>query len=198
MYWRMAKSPNIPLSLLRKLSIILRLMKLKKFVTYPLKYQRLHVELRGQFEDHLSVYTDSFKDQSRVAAVPVCQQKKFGICMPGQSSIYTVEAQRLMLECMEVSNHTKYFVYSDSFSCLQAVVAGLKRTTLCGNRHLQNEPASKSWIWYPPVLGAWPCWHQRKKVNRSGCKEGSGLWCKAMSYLTVWSVWQIATHIKSK
>ena len=88
--------------------------------THPLDYQRLQIEIQNQFEDHFSIYTDGCKDQSQVAAVAVCQRNKFGICIPEQSSTFTAEAHALFL-ALEISNYTKYIVYSDLFSCLQAI-----------------------------------------------------------------------------
>ena len=60
--------------------------------------------------------------------------------MPDQSPIFTVETQALflVLECMEVSNHTKYVVYFDLLFCLQAVV-GLKMNHTFVTKVLQNE-----------------------------------------------------------
>ena len=108
-----------------KPSVILRLTKLRMIGTHPLEYQRLHIEIWDQFEDHVSM--DGSKDQNQGDAVAVCQRNKFGVCHPDQSSIFTAEARALFLalECIDVSNCTKYVVYSDLFSCLQAIV-GLK------------------------------------------------------------------------
>ena len=52
---------------------------------------------------------------------------KFGVCLPDQNLIFIAKAWTLFLalECIRVFNCTKYVVYSDSSSCLQAV-AGLK------------------------------------------------------------------------
>ena len=50
----------------------------------------------GQFEDHLSICIDGSKDQCHVAAAAVCARLKFGVCIPDQISIFTVEAQELM------------------------------------------------------------------------------------------------------
>ena len=113
--------PEHPPWLLSKPSIILT--ELRKVGTHLLEYQRLHIEIQDQFEDHISTYTDSSKDQNRVAATAVCQQNKCCVCLPDQSYIFTAEAQALLLalECIDVSNYTKYVVYSVSFSCLQAV-----------------------------------------------------------------------------
>ena len=61
------------------------------------------------------------------AAGAVCQWLKFAVCIPDQSSISTAEVQAICfaLECIENFNYTNYVVYSDLFSCLQAI-AGLK------------------------------------------------------------------------
>ena len=102
-------------------------MELRKVGTHPHEYQRLHIEIQDQFEDHVSIYIDGSKDQNLIAATAVCQRNKFGVRLPDQSSTFTAETQArlLVLECIEVFNCTKYVVYSDSFSCLLAV-AGLK------------------------------------------------------------------------
>ena len=75
----------------------------------------------------LHIYTDGSKDQIRGAALAVFKRNTFGVCLPNQSLIFTAEAQALLLalECIEISNYTKYIVHNDSCSCLQAV-AGLK------------------------------------------------------------------------
>ena len=61
-----------PLCLLRKPSLILQLIELRKSGTHPLEYQRLHAEIKSQFEDDLSIYIDGSKDQCHVAAAAVC------------------------------------------------------------------------------------------------------------------------------
>ena len=52
----------------------------------PFENHRVHLEIQGKFEDHISIYADGSKDQSQVAAAEV-----------HQSSIITLKAQALFL-----------------------------------------------------------------------------------------------------
>ena len=119
--------PEHPPWLLRKPSVILQLTELRKSGTHPLEYQRLHAKIQCQFEDHISIYTDGSKDQGHIAAAAAFLRLKFGVQIPDKSCIFKVEAQALglALECIVDSDYTNYVVYSDSFSCLQAI-SGLK------------------------------------------------------------------------
>ena len=76
----------------RKPSVFLQPRKLRISGTCPLKYQRLPAEIQGQFEDHLSKYTDGSKGQGQVASTEVYQWLIFGIYIPNQSLIFTEEA----------------------------------------------------------------------------------------------------------
>ena len=83
------KVPEKTQWLLRKLLVILRLAELRKSGMHPLEYQRLHAEIHGQFEDHLSIYTDGSKDKVHVAAAAVCQLIKLSV---SKRSSFTAEA----------------------------------------------------------------------------------------------------------
>ena len=64
------------------------------------------VQIQGQFENNLPVYTGGSNEQGQIAAAAVCQQLKFNIC------IFTLEPQAffLALGYIKVSNCTKYVV----------------------------------------------------------------------------------------
>jgi hypothetical protein len=111
----------------RRPSVILRLAELRKSAMHPLTYQKLHADIQHEYADHYSIYTDGSKDKGRVAAAAVCRGLEVVTRIPDQSSIFMTEARALLLalEYIEASDRRDYIIYSDSFSCLQAV-ANLK------------------------------------------------------------------------
>ena len=86
--------------------------------------------LRAQFYAFLSnklncfhIYTDGSKDSGSVAAAAVCNDIQLACRLPSEASIFSAEAQAIILalEIIETSNHTAFYIFSDSMSCLQAM-----------------------------------------------------------------------------
>ena len=101
-----AKVPKHPLWLLTKPCIIFQLTELRSGI-HPLEYQRLHIEIESQFEDHLSIYTDGSKDQKPgtcCGSLPMeyiwhsPTRSKFDLYSWSLSTLSCVE-------CIEVSNY---------------------------------------------------------------------------------------------
>src|SRR6059036_3497549 len=86
--------------------------------------------LRAEFYLYLSdilnsfhIYTDGSKDASGVAAAAVSSTIQLACRLPSEASTYSAETQAisLALKIVETSDHTSFFVFSDSMSCLQAI-----------------------------------------------------------------------------
>ena len=73
--------------------------------------------------DSFHIYTDGSKDINGVAAAAVSTTTQLVCRLPSEASIYSAEthALALALDIVESSNHTAYYIFSDSMSCLQAL-----------------------------------------------------------------------------
>src|SRR3989441_6474715 len=86
--------------------------------------------LRAKFYLYLSnilnsfhIYTDGSKDACGVAAAAVSSTIQLSCRLPSEASIYSAETQAiaLALKIVETSDHTSFYLFSDSMFCLQAV-----------------------------------------------------------------------------
>jgi hypothetical protein len=70
--------------------------------------------------DSFHIYTDGSKDINGVAAAAVSNTFELACRLPPEASIYSAETQAicLALQIVESSDHTSFFVFSDSMSCL--------------------------------------------------------------------------------
>ena len=75
------------------------------------------------YPDYTHIYTDGSKDGERVACAAVCGQSVMKCRLPDCASIFSAESQAIMLalDFIEVSQHDKFAIFSDSMSCLQAI-----------------------------------------------------------------------------
>ena len=123
--------------------------------------------LRAEFYLYLSdilnsfhIYTDGSKDASGVAAAAVSSTIQLACRLPSEASIYSAESQAisLALEIVETSDHSSFFVFSDSMSCLQAIdyhkceKAGILQI-LEKCHALQLEGKNVQFCWVPSHVG---------------------------------------------
>ena len=68
------------------------------------------------------IYTDGSKVEEKVAAAAVTDSEIFVYCLADHSSIFTAEVKAisLALDHIKKTNNTRYIIFSDSLSCLQA------------------------------------------------------------------------------
>jgi hypothetical protein len=73
--------------------------------------------------DSYHIYTDGSKDQSSVAAAAIAVGRQFFCRLPDEATIFSAEARAILLalEIIRTTNNTKFFILSDSLSCLQAI-----------------------------------------------------------------------------
>ena len=73
--------------------------------------------------DSFHIYTDGSKDGNAVAAAAVCSSITLSCRLSAEASIFTAEAQAILLalNIIDSSSHSKYLILSDSMSCLQAI-----------------------------------------------------------------------------
>ena len=88
--------------------------------------------LRANFYSYLSVipnsshiYTDGSKDANGVAAAAVTNAIELACRLPPEASIYEYSAETqaiiLALKIVASTDHTTFYIFSDSMSCLQAI-----------------------------------------------------------------------------
>ena len=94
----------------------------KKSVTNPLFYQNKFLEIKSQYKDYFSVYTDGSKQDNKVGCASVHKQETAKIRLPDHSSIFAAEAVALNIALCSTQNNNnkKFIVFSDSLSVLQS------------------------------------------------------------------------------
>ena len=91
--------------------------------TSDLIYKTKFAELRYKYRKYDAIYTDGSKDGISVAAAAVTDDNVLQIRLEDKSSIFTAEmiALRLALRHVKESDGTKFIIFSDSKSALQAL-----------------------------------------------------------------------------
>ena len=115
--------PKVPPWELPKPKFIFDLRQHKKSDTNPLIIQQHFNEIKSNYSDYSTVYTDGSKDDDKVAAAAVHGDEAKTECLPSQSSIFTAEARAILLalKIITESNKSKFIICSDSLSCLLAI-----------------------------------------------------------------------------
>ena len=104
--------------------IVLDLVHLKKDRTDASIYQQLFMEIRDRYRDYIPVYTDGSRDGNAVACATVFPSNTvISMILPDSASVFTAEVWAIIkaLEQIKDSNASKYIVFTDSLSCLQAL-----------------------------------------------------------------------------
>ena len=106
-------------------TMVLDLVHLKKDRTDASIYQQLFLEIRDRYRDHIPVYTDGSRDGNSVACATVFpSDTEFSMRLPDSVSILTAEIWAIIkaLDEMKNASASKFIIFTDSLSCLQAVL----------------------------------------------------------------------------
>lgn len=78
--------------------------------------------MREKYRDHIAIFTDGSKAGERVASAATAEGHMFVRRLPDRSSIFSAEliAISLALSYISKSNNTRFIIFSDSLSSLQA------------------------------------------------------------------------------
>ena len=81
-------------------------------------------QIKEKFHNYKYIYTDSSKVEEKVAAAAVTDSEIFMNRLADHSSIFTAEAKAisLALDHIKKTNNRSYLIFSDSLSCLQALL----------------------------------------------------------------------------
>ena len=104
--------------------IVLDLVHLKKDRTDASIYKQLFMEIRDRYRDYIPVYTDDSRDGNAVACATVFSSNTvISMTLPDSASVFTAEVWAIIkaLEQIKDSTTSKYIVFTDSLSCLQAL-----------------------------------------------------------------------------
>ena len=102
---------------------MLDLVHLKKDRTDASIYQQLFMEIRDRYRDHIPVYTDGSWDGNSVACATVFPSDfTFSMRLPNSASIFTAEICAIIkaLDIFLNASASKFMIFTDSLSCLQA------------------------------------------------------------------------------
>ena len=93
----------------------------KKSMTNPLFYQTKFLEIKSQYKDYISIYTDGSKQDNKVGCASVHEQETAKIRLPDHSCIFSAEAVALNIALCSIQNNKKFIVFSYSMSVLQTL-----------------------------------------------------------------------------
>ena len=87
-------------------------------------------EIRDEYSNYKSIYTDGSKDGHAVAAAAVSDNDTYTFRLPDKSSIFSAELKAIWLALDHIQHdaYDRFIIFSDSLSCLQAL-----RNELYGN-----------------------------------------------------------------
>ena len=105
--------------------IVLDLVHLKKDRTDASIYQQLFMQIRDRYRDYIPVYTDGSRDGNSVACATVFpSDSTFSMRLSDSASIFTAEIWALIksLENIKNASASKFIIFTDSLSCLQALL----------------------------------------------------------------------------
>ena len=82
------------------------------------------MEIRDRYRDYIPVYTDGSRDGNAVACATVFPSNTvISMRLPDSASVFTAEVWAIIkaLEQIKISTASKYIVFTDLLSCLQAL-----------------------------------------------------------------------------
>ena len=99
------------------------LTKYKKSESNPLLIQQHFAEIRSVTSECSAIYTGGSKDGDRVASAAVFRQQVDSVRLPSACSIFSAEANAILLAFKFVasSDKNKFMICSDYLSCLLAI-----------------------------------------------------------------------------
>ena len=83
------------------------------------------MEIRDRYRDYIPVYTDGSRDGNSVACAAVFpSDTTFSMRLPDSASILTVEMWAIIKAVEKIKNASasKFIIFTDSLSCLQALL----------------------------------------------------------------------------
>ena len=104
---------------------MLDLVHLKKDRTDASIYQQRFMEIRDRYRDYILVYTDGSQDGNYVACATVFpSDTKFSMRLPDSASIFTADIWAIIkgLDEMKNASASKFIIFTDSLSCLKALL----------------------------------------------------------------------------
>ena len=115
--------PKAPPWELSKVKVIMDLRKHKKSETNHDVILQEFAEIKFEYADFSTIYTDGSKDDTRVAAAAVLGTESATCSLPSDASIFTAEAKAIILalKFVQRSDKLKFLICSDSLSCLLAI-----------------------------------------------------------------------------
>ena len=118
------RPPDTPPWLIGKPRVNLDLTKTKKADTDPKIFKENLKIIENKYKDHVPIYTDGSKDNERVGYGVHTPSRNLSGRLHPKASIFTAEATALLkaVEWMENHKDSKFTVFSDSKSCLQAIL----------------------------------------------------------------------------
>jgi len=132
----------------------------KKADTQPDLYIAKYHELQSILCDYTKIFTDGSKDGSLVVAAAVSTATNLSCRLPDNSSIFSAEAYAILLatDIIKSSIGTKFVIFSDSLSCLQAIQNRLWDNPIILNllnslHTLIAAGASIIFVWLPSHVG---------------------------------------------
>jgi len=117
-------------------------------------------ELLSVFEDYMHIYTDGSKDGATVGAAAVTKGQIMVRRLPDHASIFSAEAQAILL-ALDIANQsaqTKVLIMSDSLSCLQSIENRNHQNpiilqVLTNLHHLLSSGKKIFMMWLPSHIG---------------------------------------------
>ena len=115
--------PDIEPWLIQVPRIDYRLADRPKAETNPHQYKALFKEVVELYKDHTHIYTDGSKKEEKVGSAAVLSSEIVKKRLPDGSSIFSAEAVALIdaLKIIDDSDISKFIIFTDSLSCLQAI-----------------------------------------------------------------------------
>ena len=145
------------------------LTKLPKFSTNSQVFQQYFSELKTNYTNYVSIYTDGSKDGTSVTSAAIINKHTIARRLPDGTSVFSAE---LALQHVKHCNIANVIIFSDSLSCLQAIKnCQLKNPLILDILELHDSLATSEILF---------CWlHQGKYFGRC-CSKG----CTYCSYFT--------------
>jgi ribonuclease HI len=115
--------PGFPPWLYTPPVVDLSLTQYRKNSTSPVVFLQYFLELRERYTNYIAIYTDGSKAEERVASAAIAEDYFFVRRLPNNSSIYSAELTAILLALQYIrrSSHTRFIIFTDALSTLQAL-----------------------------------------------------------------------------
>ena len=129
-------------------------------------------QIKEKYNNYKYIYTDGSKVEEKVAAAAVTDSEIFVNRLADHSSIFTAEAKAisLALDHIKKTNNRRYIIFSDSLSCLQALLQA-SPTNPWVVREIQSAEIQRKR--YRFLLDSKSYRHKRQRRSWRGCKRSS-------------------------